>query len=94
MRDCYQYYTIATTTIFFYDFLLTLEDEVNHVINVSLARFIDPPAKGQIRLAREEIMGYVGRITCPTIFVDNVIVFTIFLAVCSSPQQSSSSLKG
>jgi len=31
-----QYYSIATTTIFFYDFLLTLADEVSHVIGLSL----------------------------------------------------------
>jgi len=30
-----QYYLVATTTILFYDFLLTLADEVSHVISVS-----------------------------------------------------------
>jgi len=33
--DCDQYYKIATITIFFYDFFLTLSDEVSHVIRVS-----------------------------------------------------------
>ena len=49
------------------------------------ATFIIPPVKDQIRLAREEIMGYVGIIACRTAFVDDVIVFAIFLAVCSPP---------
>ena len=31
--DCHQYYIVATTTIFFYDFLLTLPDEVSHVVS-------------------------------------------------------------
>ena len=34
MSDFHQYYTIATTTIFFYDFLLTLADEVSHVVSM------------------------------------------------------------
>ena len=45
------------------------------------ARLVDPPVKGQIRLAWEEIMGYVARIAC-TAFVNDVIVFAIFLVVC------------
>ena len=49
------------------------------------AAFIDPLVKDQIRLAREEIMGYVGRITCRVALVDNLIVFGIFLAVRSTP---------
>ena len=32
MTDYHQYYIAATTTIFFYDFLLTLPDEVSHVV--------------------------------------------------------------
>ena len=59
-----------------------------------LARFIVPPVIDQICLARKEIMGYVGRIACRRAFVDNVIVFAIFLTVCSPPQQSSSFSKG
>ena len=35
MSDYDQYYKIATTTIFFYDYFLTLADEVSHVIRVS-----------------------------------------------------------
>ena len=58
------------------------------------ATFIDSLVKDQIRLAREEIMGYTGRITCCTAFIDNVIVFAIFLAVRSPLQQRSSFLKG
>ena len=48
----------------------------------------------QIRLAGEEIMGYVARITYRTAFLDDVIVFAIFLAVRSLVQQRSSVLKG
>ena len=58
------------------------------------ARFIDPPAKDQVRLAGEEIMGYEMRIACRTAFVDDVIVFAIFIAVCSPPQRSSPFLDG
>jgi len=56
MSDSYQYYAIATTTIFFYDFLLTLADEVSYIVSVSFATFIAPPLEGQIRMAGEEIM--------------------------------------
>ena len=50
------------------------------------ATFILPLVKDQIRLAREEIMGYVQRIARRTPFVDDLVVFGIFLAVCSPPQ--------
>ena len=50
-----------------------------------LARFIVPPIKDQIRLAREENMGCAGRITCRMAPIDDAIVFVIFLAVCSPP---------
>ena len=56
------------------------------------AKFIDPPMKDQIRLAGEEIMGYVERTAYYTPFVDDVLVFAIFLAVRSPLQQSSSFL--
>ena len=59
-----------------------------------LATFIDPPAEDKIRLAREEIMGYVARITCRAAFGDAVIVFAIFLTVRLPLQQCSSVLKG
>jgi len=49
------------------------------------AKFISPPVKDQIRLEGEEIMGYVGSITSLTAFIDDPIVFGIFLAVCSAP---------
>ena len=58
------------------------------------ARFIFSLVKDQIRLAREEIMGYAGRITYRTAFNDDVIVFAIFLVVCLPPQQISPFLKG
>ena len=45
------------------------------------AIFIDPPTEDQIRLAGQEIVGYVERIACRTAFIDDVIVFAIFLAV-------------
>jgi len=54
------------------------------------ARFIVPPVKDQICLAREEIMGYARRITRRTAFINDLIVFAIFFAVCSPLQQSSS----
>ena len=41
--------------------------------------------KDQLRLAREEIMGYVGRIARRTALVDDPIVFMIFLVVRSVP---------
>ena len=53
----------------------------------SFARFIAPP--GQICLAREEIMGYAENTTC-TIYIDDVVVFGIFLAVRLPLQQSAS----
>jgi len=56
------------------------------------ATLIDPPVKDRIRLEREEVMGYVERITCRTAPVDDPIVFAIFLAVCSPPQQSAAFL--
>ena len=58
------------------------------------ARFILPPVEDKIRLAREEIMGYAGRTAWCTTFVDDLIVFAIFLVVCSPPQRSSSFLNG
>jgi len=76
---------IATTTIFFYDFFLTLADEVSHIVSVYLVEFIDPPVKDQIRLAGEEVMGYVKRVGRRAAFVDDLIVFAIFLAVRLTP---------
>ena len=57
-----------------------------------LVRLIVTPMKDQIRLAGGEIMGCAGRTTCRTAFIDDVTVFTIFLAVRSPLQQSSSFL--
>ena len=95
LRDYDQYYPVANITIFFYDYFLTLADEVSHVINASLLKVsIVPPVKDQICLAWEEVMGWAGRIICCMAFVDGVIVFAIFLAVCPFLQQSSSFLKG
>ena len=47
------------------------------------ATFTTPPAKDQIRLAREENVEYVGRFAYHTAFVDDVIVFAIFITVRS-----------
>ena len=58
-----------------------------------LAIFIDPPVEDKIRLAWEEIMGYVARVTYRTAFADDVTVFVIFLAVRSLLQQRPSILK-
>ena len=41
-------------------------------------------------MAGEEIVGYVGRVARRTAFVDDLIVFGVFLMVRSSLQQSSS----
>jgi len=57
-------------------------------------RFIAPPVKDQIRLAGDEIMGYVRRTACRTAFTDDVTVFVIFLAVCSPPQRGYPFLDG
>ena len=92
--DCDQYYAIATTTIFFYDFLLTLGDEVSYVVSVSFATFIVPAVKGQIRLAGKEVMGCVGRTAYRMASVDVLIVFGIFFAVRSPLYQSSPFLRG
>ena len=48
-----QYYAIATATILFYDFLLTLGDEVSHVISVSFATFIFSCRERSNTLGRE-----------------------------------------
>ena len=45
--------------------------------------FIPPPVEDQICLAGEENMGYAGRIACRTAFIDDVIVFVVFIAVRS-----------
>jgi len=82
--SCDQYYSTTATTIFLHDFLLTLADEVSRVTGVPFAKFIAPPVKGRIRLAGEEVMGYVGRpVARCTAFVDDLVAFAIFLTVCS-----------
>ena len=63
-------------------------------MTLPFARFIVPSLKDQIRLAREEIMGYARRIARSTAFTNVLTVFAVFLAVCSPLQQSYSSLKG
>ena len=93
MSDCGQYYAVAITTIFSYDFFLTLAGEVSRLIAIPLVGFIDPPVKDQIRLEREEIMGYIGIIACRTAFVDDVAMFAIFIVVRSLLQRSSSFLR-
>jgi len=47
----------------------------------TFARFIASPVQDQIRLAWEEIMGYVGSITCCTAYINDMLVFAIFLTV-------------
>ena len=44
MRDYRQYYSIAATTIFFYDFFLTLADEVSHIVSISF-RYTHYPSR-------------------------------------------------
>ena len=36
LRDHDQYYVVAVATLYFYDYFLTLADEVNHPISISL----------------------------------------------------------
>ena len=55
------------------------------------AKLIGPPAEDQIRLAGEEIMGYIEIIAGRTALVDDLTAFGIFPAVCSAPQQTSPS---
>ena len=50
---------------------------------LSFAVFILPPVEDQICLAREENMGYARRIARRTAFIDEVIVFVVFIAVRS-----------
>jgi hypothetical protein len=59
-----------------------------------LAKLIIPLVEGHLRLAREEIMGYAGRVTCCIQFIDDVVVFAIFIVVRSPLQQRSSFLNG
>ena len=94
MKGRDQYYSLAATAICFYDFFLTLADEVSCFASLSPRYVYDPLAKDQIRLAWEKIMGCAGRITCRMAFIDVLAVFGIFIVVRSPPQQSSSSLKG
>jgi len=35
VRNCDQFYVAAAATVFFYDYFLTLADEVGHAIRVS-----------------------------------------------------------
>ena len=58
------------------------------------ATLIGSPLKGQVWLEGEEIMGYVGRIARRTTSVDDLIVFSIFLAVRSASQQNSPFFEG
>ena len=89
-----QYYSLAATTICFYDFFLTLADEVSCVAGVSPRYVHDLLAKDQIRFAWEKIVGCAGRITCRTAFINVSAVFVIFLVVRSPLKQSLSFLKG
>jgi len=45
MEYGHQYYKVAVATVFFYDMLLTLPDEVSHVINVILRQTDLPKVK-------------------------------------------------
>ena len=57
VMNCDQCYSVGTTTLFFYDYLLTLKDEVTRVTDIlSSARLTS--VKGQIRLVWGEILGY------------------------------------
>jgi len=62
-----------------------MEDEASHAVGAPLRQTYWSPVKDQIRLAGEEIMGYVEIIAGRTAPVDDLTVFGIFLAVCSAP---------
>ena len=48
---------MAAATVFFYDYFLTLADEVSMSSVFLFAMFMVSPMEDQLRLAREEIMG-------------------------------------
>ena len=90
---CYdQYYAIAVAAVLFYDFFLTLADEVSISLPFPFTKLTIPPVTDRVRLEREEIMGSVRRIICRTALVDDLIVFAVFVAVCPPPQQSTAFL--
>ena len=59
-----------------------------------LAIFTAPLMKDHIRLVRDEVMGYAGRIACCMASIDDMTVFAVFFVVRSSLQQRPFSLKG
>lgn len=80
VTNYHQYYTFGTTAIFFYDYLLTLGDEVSHYHQhfFPLGLIV---VKGQVRLVWEEIMGYADGRPALRGFADNGVVFVLFLVV-------------
>ena len=87
MRYFGQYYSTVVTTILFYDFFLTLADEVSHVVGVSFRYTYHTSCERSNMLGRGGNRGvcYVRGTVCRTALVDDLIVFAIFLAVRSPP---------
>ena len=42
MRGCDQYYGLAVIALFFYDYVLTVVDEVSHVVDVTFHSIYHP----------------------------------------------------
>jgi len=42
MRGCDQYYGLAVIALFFYDYVLTVVDEVSHVVDVTFHLIYHP----------------------------------------------------
>ena len=59
--DCDQYYAIATTAILFYDYFLTLADEVSHFTGVSLCQACRPSRKRSNTLSMGRNHGVCGK---------------------------------
>ena len=85
---------MAAATVFFYDYFLTLADEVSHVISISLRRVYSPSHERLNTPGAGRNHWVCGRVNRRTAFVDDEVVFVIFIAVCSPPQRDSSFLNG
>ena len=54
LRECGQYYALAVATLFFYDYFLTLADEVSHLIGITFRQAYHPSCE------RSNTLGVVG----------------------------------
>jgi len=79
VRNCDQYYTIGTTTLFFYDYLLTLGDEVSHATGVTSRYTYLCERSNTLGPGRNH--GVRGGQTRNTESADDKIVFALFILV-------------